>query len=580
MSLHAKVVAWFVLFATMLLGLFMLGDYYQATRTLQIALESRAVAVASELALDIERRQQLAERDLLGLGHAVLLRTPRSHLPVPAGFTRIRVRSGGRVIWESAGAPAVAPAEACASGDAAFSVDFNDARGRPHTIEASMPAAQLLSGLSASTARLGNNGITAVVATDDGGLVLDQGCLLRDAADAAVPEAITRQVTRTDAAARTYTVVLGDFGASDLRLAVARAAQPAWSAAVAVDYNEFAAAFVRVQRQYFAVMVGIVVVMLLVVLSMIRRDMHRLHSIAAAADAIGRGRFDVWLPPPTDDEVGRLSLALGRMVNRLSSTLHQMEITRAMAAVGELASYLSHEVRNPLSSIRLNLQMLRRDLAQGVAPDDGDEIVELCLSELQRLDDVVKTVLDVGRPGSAHVGGTCDVHAVVENALHVLEPKLAASGVTTDARLGAPESDVALDATQFKGVLINLVLNSVDALAHTPDAHITITTELQEIEHGQAMLELHVADNGPGVPPHLRERIFEPFFTTKPSGNGIGLATALRVVQQCGGVMRCTPQAERPIGAEFVLELPVVRALSARTEEPVVATAAPGQVQR
>ena len=572
MSLHAKIVAWFVLFASLMVGLFVLGDYFQATRALEVALDARAGVLANQTALEIERRYEHAERELLAVGFAVTAGTPRSRVQVPAGFRQIRIMAGRTTLWQAAGSAPDVAFESCTSGDVAFSIPFQDPSGRARRIEATMPAGFFLNEISAATARLGNNGITAVMQTADGGIVFDQGCMMRSAAvDAAVPQELARQVARTDAQSRTYTVALGEFGESDLLLAVARAQKPQWSAAVAVDYSEFAAPFVSVHRQYFGVMVGIVLLMLLLVLHMIRSDMRRLAAISAAADAIGRGRFDVWLPPPTGDEVGRLSLALGRMVNRLSTTLHQMEITRAMAAVGELASYLSHEVRNPLSSIRLNLQMLRRDLAQGHAPDDGEEIVELCLSELQRLDDVVKTVLEIGRPGPVKKGGACDAHAVIQDTLHVLQSKLASHGVVTDVRLGATEYEVALEATQLKGVLINLVLNSVDALAETPEKRIGITTELQEIENGEAMLELRVSDNGPGVPAHLRERIFEPFFTTKASGNGIGLATALRIVQQCGGTVRCSSPAERAVGAEFVLELPVVRVVAAdRTSKPAL----------
>ena len=98
----------------------------------------------------------------------------------------------------------------------------------------------------------------------------------------------------------------------------------------------------------------------------------------------------------------------------------------------------------------------------------------------------------------------------------------------------------------------------IDALETVPVRKVTISTELQD-DGAEPQLALRVTDTGPGVPAHLRERIFEPFFTTKPTGNGVGLATALRIVQESGGVLRCMPAAEWAGGAEFVLELPVVQ---------------------
>jgi two-component system C4-dicarboxylate transport sensor histidine kinase DctB len=251
------------------------------------------------------------------------------------------------------------------------------------------------------------------------------------------------------------------------------------------------------------------------------------------------------------------------MVNRLASTMRQMEISKAMAAVGELATYLSHEIRNPLSSIRLNLQMLRRDLRAGAVPDDAAQLVALSLTELQRLDDVVRTVLEVGRRTPIGAHGSCYVHDVVLDTLQVMHTKFRAHGIAVDTRFGATDAAVAISPAQLKSVLINLLLNSIDALADSQTRRITITSELNDVIRAAPLLEVSIMDTGPGVPAHLRERIFEPFFTTKTAGNGIGLATSLRIVQECGGLLRCATASEWSGGAEFVLELPLAVAPAA-----------------
>jgi signal transduction histidine kinase len=288
----------------------------------------------------------------------------------------------------------------------------------------------------------------------------------------------------------------------------------------------------------------------------IRRDIRRLATISAAADAIGHGNFDVWLPPPTGDEIGRVSLALGRMTERLSSSLRQIEVSRSMAAVGELSTYLSHEIRNPLSSIRLNLQMLRRDLRTGTVPEDGEQLVGLCLSELERLDDVVRTVLEVGRAGRT-AAGSCDAHAVIGETLRVMRRKITERGVKVHAYLHAERSGVVMDSAALRGIIMNLVLNGIDALAGQTGGTLEVSTRLLDGATG-ARLEVRVGDNGPGVPAHLRERIFDPFFTTKANGHGIGLPTALRAVQECGGSIRHEPSSTWGTGAQFVIELPLV----------------------
>jgi C4-dicarboxylate-specific signal transduction histidine kinase len=116
-----------------------------------------------------------------------------------------------------------------------------------------------------------------------------------------------------------------------------------------------------------------------------------------------------------------------------------------------------------------------------------------------------------------------------------------------------------MDAAKLKSVLINLLLNSVDAVAHAAEKRITVTTEQLELPEG-THLELRVLDSGPGVPPHLETQIFEPFFTTKTTGSGIGLATALRIVKECGGSLRCTVADEGHPGGEFIMDLPLTQA--------------------
>jgi signal transduction histidine kinase len=569
MSLHRKIIGWFVVFAALTITVFGLGDYIQSTRTVRYALETRAGSLALQVATDIERRHDRAEAELLALGYAAAAGAVDA-LPVRAGrYSNIEVYSAGVPIYRDAetGAEQVA-ASGCAAGNALFDVRFADAAGKPYRITGQMPVEDFFAVVPSVASRLGERGFTAVMNTADGSLVFDPGCTISADAD---PPGLTAALTASviehaGVAPRTIrSSELGDFGADRLILTTVRTSAPAWTAVVSLDYGEFAAPFIALRRQYLGIMGAVLALALLLVLTGIRQDMRRLAAISSAADAIGLGRFDVWLPPPTGDEIGRVSLALGRMTDRLSSSLRQIEVSRSMAAVGELATYLSHEIRNPLSSIRLNLQMLRRDLRVGIVPEDGEQLVGLCLSELQRLDDVVKTVLEVGRAGPP-ASGTCTAHTVIEETLHVMQRRFTARDVEVELLLEASQSHVGMDSTSLRSIVINLVLNSVDALQQSVERRITVSTRILD-EAGESRFEMRVGDTGPGVPPHLRERIFDPFFTTKASGNGIGLPTALRAIQGCGGVLRYESAAEWESGAEFVLELPLAPSNEAPLEK-------------
>jgi signal transduction histidine kinase len=568
MSLHRKIIGWFVVFAALTIIVFGLGDYIQTTRALRFALETRSASLALQVAGDVDRKREAVEGELRLLGHLVVQGDAASLPTLAHRYRHIEVVHGADVLHRIDTDRLTQAAAGCGVAEVSFDVPFATS-GREFHVRGRIAARDFFEGAASLQARMGEQGVTAVLEARDGSLVYHPSCNLSEAApfeESAIADAAD-VLPRLDLKAGQPQAT----DAGDRRMLTAtRLSTTDWLAVVSLNYAEFAAPFVQLRRQYFGIMGAVLVCALLLVLGGIRSDMRRLAAISSAADAIGHGRFDVWLPPPTGDEIGRVSLALGRMTERLSSSLRQIEVSRSMAAVGELSTYLSHEIRNPLSSIRLNLQMLRRDLRGGSVPDDGEQLVGLCLAELERLDDVVKTVLEVGRT-TPQARGDCNAHTVVNETLRVMRHKFATRGVTVLTSLRAAESDVGMTSAALRGIVMNLVLNSADALGGMQEGRITVATQLIDADGEAPRLELRVADNGPGVPAHLRERIFDPFFTTKPSGNGIGLPTALRAVQECGGVMRYDASSELGTGAEFVVELPLLRrAVQERAERTLV----------
>ena len=559
MTLHGKVVAWFAVFASVVVTLFVLGDYYQSTRALEFALEARASALARQLAVDMERRFEGAQTELREAGHEVAAGGAARITPSLQEFADVKVFEDDQLAWQTTHAPDATSGHTCVADAVPFQVEFTDASGVHYRIEANMPAATFFERVPSATGRIGNTGTTSVIDNATGALIYDDACAIRSRElPAGMEQSLASEIaSHSGDPTRVWTAPVEPEKERPYLVIAARASHPAWSAVVAIDYAKWIAPFAAMRTQFLGFMLLIICAVAFLTLRMIRGEMKRLSAIARAADAIGHGRFDVWLPPPTGDEIGRLSLALGQMVNRLSSTIRQMEINAAMAAVGEMATYLTHEIRNPLSSIRLNLQMLQRDLRKGTTPSDVEQLVSLSLTEMQRLGDVVNTVLDVGRQGRGRAG-VCDAHDVIDDTVKVLKSKFSAQGVSVNLRLGAVESLVAAEASKLKSCLINLLLNSVEAMHATPHKAIAITTELLELPQG-TQLELRVLDSGPGVPPHLAGKVFEPFFTTKASGNGVGLATIARIVKECGGEVRCRPAREGEPGGEFILALPLAQ---------------------
>ncbi|MBX6363873.1 MAG: HAMP domain-containing protein, partial [Gemmatimonadetes bacterium] len=287
---------------------------------------------------------------------------------------------------------------------------------------------------------------------------------------------------------------------------------------------------------------------------LIRDVMRSLEDLTSAAGQIADGDFNVWLPPPTNDEVGRLSLAFARMMERIRQSAREVEASRHLAALGEMASHLSHEIRNPLSALRVNLQSVEREARGGRLPEDFSEVMKLCLGEISRLDAVVQSVLTVGRGGPTNLRRE-SLHRIIDECVALLSADFSARGITVQVARLAPLDRVVVDAKQIKGVLLNLLLNAADAMPN--GGTIRVWTETKADMRAGGLIAVHVADEGSGVPPELREKIFQPFFTTKKKGSGIGLAVARRTVDQHGGRLYFDTPSELVQGAEFVVELPL-----------------------
>lgn len=287
------------------------------------------------------------------------------------------------------------------------------------------------------------------------------------------------------------------------------------------------------------------------------RDLWRSMAVlTTAADRIGSGDFSPWLPPPAHDEVGRLSFAIGTMAARLEHVMLQNARNRQMAAIGELASHVSHEIRNPLSSIKLNLQSVDRELRDGSVPADLPAVMRLCLREVNRLDGTVQAVLRLAGTGEPQLA-PCSLHAVLREALETVSPQMETRGIEVVMNLDASTDTVHADAVQLRGVILNLLLNAHDALAGAATRRLEVRTEEIHGADGTATLRVRITDSGPGVDAPDRERIFQPFFTTKPTGTGIGLPLAARVMEAHGGRLYLASRSEAEAGAEFVIELPL-----------------------
>lgn len=235
-----------------------------------------------------------------------------------------------------------------------------------------------------------------------------------------------------------------------------------------------------------------------------------------------------------------------------------------LAALGEMAAGLAHEIRNPLGAIKGAAQFL--DPKQ--LPSEEGEFVEVIVEEVNRLNGVVSAFLDYSRPLKQTFGPT-DLQEVVSRTLKLIVNDVPKT-VTIKEELSGALPRVDADAEQLKQVLINLVQNAIQAMGEKP-GEITIRTSKPERFgdfRAPEQVELQVTDNGPGIPADQQLNIFVPFFTTKQKGTGLGLAICQRIVKNHGGTI--SVQSKVGEGSTFTIRLPALADEQPAAETPPI----------
>lgn len=216
-----------------------------------------------------------------------------------------------------------------------------------------------------------------------------------------------------------------------------------------------------------------------------------------------------------------------------------------MATIAQVATGVAHEIRNPLTSVKMICQTLQEDMEPG---SSAERDCSLMVDEIRRTEESLNVFLEYARPAQAQFDDIC-VSSLIDRAARLIQGRCLRQQVELVRNVSdnAGALTVFADASRIQQLLLNLSLN---ALAVIPDGG----TVRYSVERVGDFVEITVADSGPGVPEEIRSRIFEPFFTTKETGVGLGLVICRRIASEHRGRLELNPG---PGGAEFVLSLPI-----------------------
>ena len=250
--------------------------------------------------------------------------------------------------------------------------------------------------------------------------------------------------------------------------------------------------------------------------------------LVTAAEEIADGRFETKVPLPSVTELKTLSAAINAMTDRLREYEGRMVDSARLAASGKVAAAMAHEIRNPLSSIKMMTHLVRERVA---GDPENTRIIALIMEEIVRLEKIVTSLIVRKGPPAAALKPE-DMGAVIAEMLPMLAPKMKHRGIGLDCDIEPGVAGVRMDKDQIKQVVWNLVLNAMESIPGKGVVRVRVFSD--ETRTG---VMVTVEDNGSGIDETLREKAFEPFFTTKPEGLGMGLSTSREIVAGHGGTL-------------------------------------------
>jgi len=278
-------------------------------------------------------------------------------------------------------------------------------------------------------------------------------------------------------------------------------------------------------------------------------------------EAVGEGRFTRPLSVDTRDEIGDLVLTFNEMRDQLAESRRKLARQERELAWREMARQVAHEIKNPLTPMKLSIQHLRRAFKRADDTTDASQFEEVFDRITNTLIEQVESLVRIADEFSTfarlptRVPEPIDLIEVVQEAASLMEEEAANAEALS---LDLPDAPLVVEADreELRRVYINLLKNALQALPDDREGGVRVTAQRQEGPDEEPSVYSEVIDNGTGIPPEVQDKVFEPNFSTKTSGTGLGLAIAQKSIDELGGEIGY--ETEEGAGTTFWIRLPLI----------------------
>jgi two-component system NtrC family sensor kinase len=286
--------------------------------------------------------------------------------------------------------------------------------------------------------------------------------------------------------------------------------------------------------------------------------MNPVHQLIKASQEVSEGSLTPEIGPLSKDEEMRVLQntfkdMVASMVRRRAEAENRLIQSEKQASVGRLAAGVAHEINNPLTGVLTYTHMLlrRKDIEDDIRSD-----LQTIAESTERVRKIVKGLLDFSRQIKLDKEPT-EVNRLVSSAISLMDNQALVKGVTIKFNPGENLPMLTLDRNQFQSVLLNMIINALDATEPGGTINIYTATGLSASDTGHKGVEITIADTGCGIPADNLDKLFDPFFSTKEvgQGTGLGLSVSYGIVQRHGGTIRV--QSELGKGSTFFIWIPI-----------------------
>jgi two-component system NtrC family sensor kinase len=320
-----------------------------------------------------------------------------------------------------------------------------------------------------------------------------------------------------------------------------------WSLAVTIPIEEFKKEAIAIRQSVVQVVAAIVLLTALVVGILSYNLLRPVRRLVAATERIAGGDLSQEITVKSNDELGLLTQSFNHMMSNLREIQTELIRSEKLISMGRLSAGIAHEIRNPLNAMKGAIIHLQRR-----KPGDPliKEYAQLMLEEIERLELFVTEFLYFAKQ-SAPKPVLTNLNELIQNTLTLFDERLRQKMIAVKKDLNPALSSVYVDPHQMEQVLMNLVINAVDAM---PQGGVLHVSSLADGGVSKPKVIIRIRDNGVGISENQLRSVFDPFYSTKDGGTGLGLPISLGIVESHGGEL--TIQSVEGQGTEVVIELP------------------------